>query len=100
MNKSKFKHGRKLRNILLKLWTRKIDEIEGYLQFREYNSEVNGIKDIKKIIDEAFRNDELLIDQVDNIFKIAKCDAIQEIFNKMNIKYLETETIIDYLQDI
>jgi len=100
MNKSKLKYGRKVRNILLKLWSQNFQEIEDYLQFKEYNSEMSGIKVIKKIIDKAFRDDELLIDQVDNIIRLAKCDAIQEIFNKMNIKYLETETIIDYLQDI
>ena len=100
MNKSKLKYGRKLRNILLKLWNKNIDEIEEYFQFRRYNTEVKGIKDIKKIIDKAFKNDELLIDQVDNIIRIAKCDAIQEVFNKMNIKYLDTEIIIGYLKDI
>jgi len=99
MNKSKLKYGRKIRNILLKLWNNNIDEIEEYFQFRRYNSEMRGIKDIKKIIDEAFQNDELLIDQVDNIIRSAKCDAIQEVFNNLNIRYLDTETIIGYLND-
>lgn len=100
MDKSKLKYGRKLRNILLKLWHKNINEIEEYLQFRIYNLEIERIKDIKKIIDRAFKNDELLIEQIDNIIRNAKCDAIQEIFNKMNIRYLDTETVIDYLKDV
>jgi len=60
MNKNKLKYGIKLRNILLKLWNKDIDEIEEYLQFRIYNSELKRLKDIKKIIDEAFKKDEIL----------------------------------------
>ena len=100
MNKYKLKYGKELRNILLRLWNKDIDEIEEYLQFRSYNAGIKGIKDIKKIIDKAFQDDELLLDQVDNIFRIAKYDAIQEVFNRMRIKYLDTETVIDYLTDI
>ncbi|MFW9878296.1 MAG: hypothetical protein ACFFG0_34880 [Candidatus Thorarchaeota archaeon] len=100
MNKNKVKYGRKLRNVLLKLWNKNMDEIDEYLQFRRYNLGIKNISDIKKIIDEAFKTDELLIDQIDNIIRNAKCDAIQEVFNKMNIKYLDTETVIDYLKDV
>ena len=91
MNTYKIKHGKKLRKLLLKLWNNNIDEIEEYFQFRKFNKEIKGIKEIKKIIDEAFKNDELLIDEIDNIIRIAKCEAIQEIFDKVNIKYPDTE---------
>ena len=100
MNKRKLKYGKELRNGLLRLWHNDIDEIEEYLQFRSYNRELKCLKDIKRIVDDAFKIDELLIDQVDNILRNAKYDAVQEIFNRMNIKYLDTELVIDYLTDI
>ncbi len=100
MNKRKLKYGKELRNVLLRLWHNDIDEIEEYLQFRSYNRELKCLKDIKRIVDDAFKIDELLIDQVDNILRNAKYDAVQEIFNRMNIKYLDTELVIDYLTDI
>ena len=97
MNSYSENHGKKLRKLILKLWNRDIEEIDEYFHFKKYNKKIKGVKEIKRIIDQAFKNDELLIDEVDNIIRIAKCDAIQEIFDKMNVKYPDTETFTESL---
>jgi hypothetical protein len=87
--------GNKLRDKLLNLWDNDIYELKSIFQLQDLNNIIMDIRDIKILIEDAFREDELLIDRVDNIINSAKIEIMALILEKMNIEFPNVQNLID-----